>query len=88
MNAIFKVGRYFYTTNGWYIYMRHGDEKIPSHVNFKDVQYYMENGIPIAGPFKSRQQMLRWFDGFVSLYSKKRNTAPYIDDKILIPETI
>ncbi len=79
--------RYFYTSEGWFVNMRSGDEKITSHIGFRKVEYRLEDNIPTAGPFKSRSQLLRWFYEYISLNGKLRYRPSYIDDDILIPES-
>ncbi len=87
MNLRTKMYRNYYTSEGWFINMRSGDEKITSHIDFRKVEYRMEDNIPIAGPFKSRSQLFRWFSEYISLKRKLRNRSSYIGDNILISES-
>ena len=55
MYSHFSAGRYFYSNNEWYINMRPGDELHHTHLGFKQINIVSQNGIFIAGPFKSKK---------------------------------
>ena len=87
MNASFQASRKFHTSDGWWIYMRPGDEKIITHLNFTEVSFFMEGRVPIAGPFRLECQANRWLSAFMSFYGKNRNIPSYIGDQVVIPES-
>jgi len=87
MNLRTKICRHFYTSEGWFINMRSGDEKITSHIGFRKIKYRMEDNIPTAGPFKCHSQLYRWFYEYISLNGYSHNRPLHINDNILIPES-
>lgn len=87
MKSKFNAARYFYTSYGWYVCMRRGDEKIRSVINFRKIEYKMIDNIPIAGPFINFRQLSRWFDAHIALHGKNREISLFIDDDVIIPET-
>ena len=87
MKSSFHASRVFHTNDGWWIYMRPGDEKILTHVNFTEISFFMEGGVPIAGPFRMKRQLNRWLSAFLSFYSRNRIRPSYIEDKLIIPES-
>jgi len=87
MNQRTNMCRYYFTSEGWFINMRSGDEKITSHIGMRKIKYRLENNIPTAGPFKCHSQLFRWFYEYISLNGYSHNRPLYINDNILIPES-
>ena len=87
MKAIFYASRMFQTSDGWWIYMRTGDEKIDSYINLTKVSYYMKEEVPIAGPFQRKYLAKRWFNGFIESNWKNRAANNYISDRVVITES-
>jgi hypothetical protein len=87
MKAIFYASRLFKTSDGWWIYMKRGDEKIVSFINLTKVSYYMKEEVPIAGPFNRKCIAKRWFNGFIEAHWKFKSTKNYISDRIVITES-
>lgn len=83
MKSIFNTGRMFFADNAWYIFMRPGDESYHSYCHMTEVKYKIIDGIPVAGPFKTKERLIRWFKGVISHFGKNRN-AP----TIFIPDTL
>jgi hypothetical protein len=82
-----EVKRSFWTSKGWYVFMREGDEKHTSYVNFRKVEFQKEGNINVAGPFRSKKQMNEWYLGFISMYANARVSESYIRDDISFPES-
>jgi hypothetical protein len=81
------VKRSFWTSDGWYVYMREGDEQHISYVNFRKVKFQKEGNGNIAGPFRSKRQMDEWYTGFISMHAYARKNESYIRDDIIFPES-
>lgn len=76
--------RFFHTNIGWFIYLREGDEHHQLFNGCKPMTYYVEDGRPIAGPFRTKNAARYWLRGFTSLYGKARCTEKdYIPDILL-----
>jgi hypothetical protein len=89
MIANFRSSRYFYTSDGWYINMRPGDEQYKTHCGYRLVEFTLLDGRPVAGPFKTKRVLFRWLDSFIAYYgSKTKRSIPndYIPDEVIIPE--
>ena len=81
------IKRSFWTSEGWYVYMREGDEQQTSYVNFRKVKFRKVGNRNIAGPFLSKIQMNEWYTGFLSMYAYARKEESYIRDDIIFPES-
>jgi hypothetical protein len=89
MIATFRSSRYFHTSNGWYVNMRPGDEQHASHCGFRLVEFTLDNGRPVAGPFKTKRLMFRWLDCFIAFYGSKTKRDDFEDcipDQVIFPE--
>lgn len=87
MKSSFHASRIFHTSDGWWVYMRPGDEIFITHINFTEVSFFMEGRVPIAGPFRMKCQANRWLSAFLSLYGSNRKIPSFIEDKVVIPES-
>ena len=64
--------RTFWSNDGWFMSLRHGDENVLSFVGNKPVRIRTcANGI-IAGPFASLEQLEIWFDTFLARHASPR----------------
>ena len=82
------IERIFWSTEGWYIYLRQGDEKLVSFVGLRKLKVHVGQFGIITGPFSSRLQAERWFEGFLSEHSRPRMKKNFKDQKLIIPKTI
>ena len=88
MHTIFPAGRYFFSNNEWFINMRPGDEKHVTHCGFRKIHITKKNEFYIAGPFKSKSSLLRWFNGFISFFGNNRKpTDVFIPDDLILPDS-
>jgi len=87
MKTIFYSSRMFQTSDGWWVYMRSGDEQNDSIINMSKVEYYMEDGIPIAGPFKRKALAERWLANYLTDHHDNRIKMNYISDKVILTES-
>lgn len=87
MGLHFYPARYFYTSTGWYVYMREGDEKYQAHHYNNRIKSYPREGITVAGPFGCRRALKNWLEGFISFYGESRKKPlKYIPDEVVIPD--
>ena len=80
--------RIFWSTEGWYIYLRQGDEKLVSFVGLRKLRVHVGNFGIITGPFKTKLQADKWFEGFLSEHSRPRVRKHFKDENLIIPKTI
>jgi hypothetical protein len=87
MKAIYRKGRYIYTDTGWYVYMRAGDERHKMHCGFRLIEYHMEDGQPIAGPFRTKRSMISWLQSFIAFHGRPRRLPKnYIPDDLVVSD--
>lgn len=86
MLSNYNVERFFYTSKGWYVIMRPGDEKHRTFSGIREIKIINDNGQNLAGPFRTKERLISWFNGFVSFYGVSREgNENYITDDIIIP---
>ena len=68
MVSKFNAARIFYANNNWWIYMRPGDETAITYLNHTEINFYIEDGVPVAGPFKLKNQLEQWFNSFIATF--------------------
>ena len=81
--------RFFHTSDGWYVYMRPGDEKQCSYCGLHKVKFAELGDRLVAGPFRKEHTMRRWFENFILTYgfkSKRTSAATFIPNEVILPE--
>lgn len=89
MHSNLCPSRFFHTSDGWYVYMRPGDEQHCTYCGLRKVKFAEIGGRLIAGPFRRERTMRRWFDNFVWTHgakAKRGMVKTYIPNDIVFPE--
>ena len=89
MATYLNDNRYFHTSDGWHVCMSPGDEQHRSYSGLRLVKYTLIDGIPIAGPFRTKRALLRWLDHFHELHDprvKVHADRSYIPNELVLPE--
>ena len=66
------ANRTFWSNDGWFMTLRHGDENILTFAGNRLVRIRKSASGIVAGPFESYEQMLLWFDGFLVRHARPR----------------
>ncbi len=87
MKARFSTSRFFFTSSGWYVYMRKGDEKYQVHHFNNNIKSYDGGVLTVAGPFRSKRSLKNWLVGFLSFHSKSRDVpVEFIPDDVILSD--
>ena len=66
------ANRTFWSNDGWFMTLRHGDENILSFAGSRLVKIRKSASGIVAGPFESFEQMESWFEGFLTRHARPR----------------
>jgi hypothetical protein len=66
------TNRTFWSNDGWFMNLRHGDENTLSFAGNRLVRIRKSANGVVAGPFGSFEQMESWFGGFLTRHARPR----------------
>ena len=77
MQFTFDSSRIFNDQDGWYIVMRKSDD-----IYLAGYKHKLIGEQHLMGPFESRHQTENWFEGYLAIYSKNRDSDSFMPDSI------
>lgn len=86
MKSSFCSSRFFHTEDGWFVYLRNGDERGISYMDQCRVHLPVGDSMPVVGPFVEQSQVEKWLENFLTFHGRDRNLSDYIVDNMLIPD--